>query len=157
MHHTWIPMPGNNCCNSYNHTLTQTKYSIVTLRRPGTFVTPLPKGAWPSAEGARWGLPLALSWIFTHNTANLFITSSRFAKTSQLSPTNVVAGLLLQRSLEVSPGCMPSATPNPLPIKWRKAYWCYFSKLVFLFNCKGAIKTILLPGQSKSKDKEMLR
>jgi len=33
----------------------------------------------------------------------------------------------MQRSLEVSLGCMPNAPPNPLLIKQREAYWCYFS------------------------------
>jgi len=38
----------------------------------------------------------------------------------------------MQRSLEVKPGCMPSAPPNSLLIKQKEAYWCYFSVLVFL-------------------------
>jgi len=42
------------------------------------------------------------------------------------------AGLLGQHSLEVSPGCMSSASSNLSLIKWREAYWCYFSVLVFL-------------------------
>jgi len=28
--------------------------------------------------------------------------------------------------------CMSSASPNPSLIKWREAYWCHFSVLVFL-------------------------
>jgi len=39
--------------------------------------------------------------------------------------------LLVQRSLE-GPGCMPSAPFNPPLIKWKGAYWCYFSIVVFL-------------------------
>jgi len=41
-------------------------------------------------------------------------------------------GLLVQRSLEVSPGCMPSAPSNLPLIKWMDACLCYFSVLVFL-------------------------
>jgi len=32
---------------------------------------------------------------------------------------NFIAELLMQRSLAMSPGCMPSAPPNPPLIKWR--------------------------------------
>jgi len=56
-------------------------------------------------------------WVFLHNKIFTFY-----------------AGILVQRSLEVSPGCMPSAPSNPPLIKWREAYWCYFSVLV-VFLC----------------------
>jgi len=38
--------------------------------------------AWASVEGG--------TWIFTHDTANVFLTRTHFVKTSQLSPTIVV-------------------------------------------------------------------
>jgi len=41
------------------------------------------------------------------------------------------SALLIQRLLEVSSGCMPSAPPNSILIKWRVAYWCCFSVLTF--------------------------
>jgi len=52
-------------------------------------------------------------------------------------------GLLLQCSLEVTPGCMPSASFNPLLIKRREAYWCYFSVLVFPLPLKNFLPTPL--------------
>jgi len=39
---------------------------------------------------------------------------------------------LIPRLLKVRPGCMPCAPPNLPLIKWREAYWCFFSILVFL-------------------------
>jgi len=39
----------------------------------------------------------------------------------------------MQRSLEVSLGCMLSASLNLPLIKLREAYWCYFSVFVFFF------------------------
>jgi len=43
------------------------------------------------------------------------------------------SGLLLQHSLEMSRGCMPSAPPNSQLIKLKEAYWYYFSVFVLVF------------------------
>jgi len=50
-----------------------------------------------------------------------------------VSEKNVYAEFLMQRSLELCLGCMPCSAPsNPPLIKWREAYWGFFSVLVFL-------------------------
>jgi len=38
-------------------------------------------------RGGKGGAHDPSPWIFTHNTANVFLTSTRFVKTPQLSPT----------------------------------------------------------------------
>jgi len=45
--------------------------------------------------------------------------------------SSLLSELLIQRLLEVSPGYMPFAPSNQTLIKWREAYWCYFSVLDF--------------------------
>jgi len=54
-------------------------------------------------------------WAFLHKKVSTFF-----------------AGLLVQRSLEVSPGWMANVPSNLPLIKQREAYWCHFSVLVFL-------------------------
>jgi len=79
---------------------------------------------------AKWG-PGAK--FFTRNRAKIF------KKDRHLSDMDIFhkkvftfyVGLLVQRSLEVSSGCMLSASSNSPLIKRREAYCYYFSVLVF--------------------------
>jgi len=44
--------------------------------------------------------------------------------------------LLMQHSLEVGLESMPIAPPNPALIKWKEAYWCYFSAFLLVTTGK---------------------
>jgi len=67
----------------------------------------------------------------------------KFSKKMGIFPENWVflqkkvftfyARLLVQRSPQVSPGYIPGPPSNPPLIKWREAYWCYFSALGVFF------------------------
>jgi len=77
------------------------------------------------------------TWVqsfFAWKWFEIFWKGGRFPVNGCFSKTvfTFYAGLLMQRSLEMRPGYMPSASPNLPLIKLRESYWCYFSTLVFL-------------------------